>query len=298
MSEGRRTLRGMDLVRANPLVVRLTVWGVPTRRVPSALARMGLDRRRLHGRPGLRFAKLLGTGDGRTFTLRDADPRHWALLTVWDDTPDGAADADRFAATTHHRWDAISDERLDVTMSPIASRGRWAGREPFGSTFVPGGREPVQGAGGREPAGQPGHGTRRPGGAVGRPSAGAVASITRARLRPPRAVSFWRAVPPVSADLTTVTGLALAIGIGEAPIGLQGTFSLWQSNAALNDFAHRRPAHQDVVRRTEPERWYAEELFARFAVRSITGTFGGRTPLADSEPGPGDAPISAVRSDG
>jgi hypothetical protein len=92
-------------------------------------------------------------------------------------------------------------------------------------------------------------------------------------------------VPPVSADLATVTGLKLAIGIGEAPVGLQGTFSLWQSNAALNDFAHRRQAHSDVVGRTEAERWYREELFARFAVRSIAGTFAGHEPLADAAAG-------------
>ncbi|HST86224.1 MAG TPA: monooxygenase [Kineosporiaceae bacterium] len=243
-----------------PPVVTLTVWGVTPRRVPAALVRMGLDRRHLRRVPGLRFAKLLGTGDGRTFTLRDADPLHWGLLTVWDDD----ASADRFATTaTHRRWNTISDERLDVRMSPLASRGRWAGREPF---TVAGTRS--------EP-----------------PRPGPVASITRARLRPSRALSFWRSVPPVSADLATVAGLKLAIGIGEAPIGLQGTFSLWQSNAALNDFAHRRPAHVDVVRRTDVERWYREELFARFAVRSVTGTFAGREPLAT---GPS---IPSVQSD-
>jgi hypothetical protein len=231
-------------------VVSLTVWGVTPSRVPVAFARMGLDRLHLRGTPGLRFAKLLGTGDARTFTLRDSDPLHWALLTVWDD----AADADRFAtATTHRRWNAISHERLDLRMSPISSRGRWARRQPFGSRAE-------------------------------RPQPGPVASITRARLRPTRAVSFWRAVPPVSADLAKVDGLELAIGIGEAPIGLQGTFSLWHSNAALNDFAHRRAAHVDVVRRTEPERWYAEELFARFAVHSATGSFAGRELLIDGEP--------------
>jgi hypothetical protein len=106
-----------------------------------------------------------------------------------------------------------------------------------------------------------------------------VASITRARLRLSRAPGFWRAVPPVSADLARIEGLRLAIGIGEAPIGLQGTFSLWSSAAALNEFAYRRRPHLDVVRRTAPERWYTEELFARFAVRSVTGTFAGRHPM-------------------
>ena len=231
--------------RSTP-VVRLTVWGVPGRRVPRAIGRMGLDRWLLRGTPGLRFAKLLGTGDGRTFTLRDADPRHWALLSVWDDD----AAARRFATQlTHRRWDRLSEERLDVLMTPLASRGRWAGREPFGPVTSP------------------------------NSSIGPVASITRARLRPTRAMSFWRAVPPVSADLAAVTGLRLAIGIGEAPIGLQGTFSLWQSATALNEFAYRRPAHRVVIDRTERERWYTEELFARFAVDAVHGTFAGRHPL-------------------
>jgi heme-degrading monooxygenase HmoA len=231
------------------MAVTLTVWGVRPRRVPAAISRIALDRRQLRGTTGLRFAKLLGTGAGRTFTVRDADPLHWALLTVWD----GDEDAEAFAAgAVHRRWDRLSHERLQVRMTPVASRGRWAGVEPFSPPGEPAGRRPT----------------------------GPVASITRARLRLSRATSFWRAVPPVSADLAAVEGLRLAIGIGEAPIGLQGTFSLWSSADALNEFAHRRPAHVEVVRRREPERWYTEELFARFAVRSVHGTFAGRHPLA------------------
>lgn len=222
--------------------VVLTVWGVSLARVPSALVRMGSERLALRSVPGLRFAKLLGTGDGRTFTLRDADPHHWGLLTAWESSRHAAAFE---RGGVHRRWNRIASERLDITMSPISSRGRWARRQPF---------DPVLG----EPV----------------PDDSPVASITRARLRPGRALSFWRSVPPVSAELSTVGGLSLAFGIGEAPIGLQGTFSLWESTAALTDFAYRRPAHVDVVRRTNPEGWYAEELFARFAVHSVAGTFG------------------------
>jgi hypothetical protein len=93
-------------------------------------------------------------------------------------------------------------------------------------------------------------------------------------------VRFWRAVPPVSGDLHAGPGLRFALGIGEAPIGLQGTFSVWNSARALNEFAYGRPAHVAVVRRTAEEGWYAEELFARFAVLSAAGTVGGRDPLA------------------
>ena len=226
-----------------PGTVRLTVWGVPGRRVPAAAARMALDRRHLRGVPGLRFAKSLGTGDGRTFTVRDADPRHWALLTSWDDE----AAADRFAAegAPHRRWAALAEERLDVAMRPLSSRGRWSRREPFGAPAP----------------------TRHD---------GPVASITRARLRPARALNFWAAVPPVSAELRDAPGLLLALGIGEAPVGLQGTFSLWASGRELSGFAHRGAAHAEAVRRTPVERWYAEELFARFAVDRVEGSFAGR----------------------
>ncbi|GAA3626308.1 hypothetical protein GCM10022223_49460 [Kineosporia mesophila] len=235
--------------------VVLTVWGVPISRLPLALLRMGTERLALRSVPGLRFAKLLGTGDGRTFTLRDADPRHWGLLTVWESPEHATAFAE---GGVHRRWNAIASERLEITMSPLTSRGEWARTEPFGT---PAPRRIADDA--------------------------QVASITRARLRPSRAMSFWRAVPPVSAELSTVAGLRLALGVGEAPIGLQGTFSLWESSSALNDFAYHRAGHVDVVRRTGPERWYAEELFARFEVHSVTGTLG---PFRATTPAPAPEP--------
>ena len=75
-------------------------------------------------------------------------------------------------------------------------------------------------------------------------------------------------------------GLRLALGVGEAPVGLQGTFSVWEGTGPLVEFAHRRAAHVDVVRRTALEHWYAEELFARFEVLDVQGTFNGAHPLA------------------
>lgn len=231
------------MMSTDPLVL-LQLWGVRTASVPAAIGRMATHRLRLRRQPGLRFAKMLGTGDGRTFTVRDADPLHWGLLTVWEDE----VDADRFATQGRviRSWQRIATETLTVRMRPSAARGTWAGKTPFG--------DPTP-----------------------RPSSGMVASITRARIAPRKAIGFWRAVPPVSADLHRVGGLQLAVGIGEAPIGLQGTFSLWDSNAALNEFAHRREPHIDAIRRTASEGWYAEELFARFQVLTVEGTFAGRT---------------------
>jgi hypothetical protein len=228
-----------------PPLVTLTLWGVGATGVVPAMLRMALDRRHLRGVPGLRFAKLLGTGDGRTFTVRDADPRHWGLLAVWEDP---AAATAFTAAPTHRAWERFASERLQVALRPISSRGLWSGRRPFG--------DPVP-----------------------RRVDGPVAALTRARIRARSTRAFWRAVPPVSQDLHTVPGLRLAVGIGEAPVGLQGTFSLWEGTGPLMEFAHRRPAHAEVVRRTAREGWYAEELFARFEVLEARGTFRGEHPL-------------------
>ena len=227
-----------------PALVTLHLWGVPTRAIPAAFARMGTDRGPVRRTPGLRFAKLLGTGDGRTFTARDADPRHWGLLATWDSVGAAAAFED---SRTVRGWGRLATDRLRLALRPLASRGAWAGQHPFG-----------------DPTPQR--------------HDGPVAAITRARIRTAKAWAFWRSVPPVSADLHRSAGLRLAVGIGEAPIGLQGTFSLWESGAALTTFAHRGAPHMEAIRQTELQNWYAEELFARLAVLEIDGTFAGRAP--------------------
>ncbi|MBI1377566.1 MAG: monooxygenase [Frankiales bacterium] len=234
-----------------PAVVSLHLYGVAGLDVLRAVARMGLDRRPVRALPGARFVKLLGTGSGRTFTVRDADPHHWGVLACWSDD-DGPARYEQ--SRSHGAWSAMAHEQARILLRPLGSRGTWAGRLPFGDP---------------------------------RPQRwdGPVAALTRARIRPTRWRTFWASVPPVSDDLARVEGLELALGIGEAPVGLQGTFSLWSSGAAVSQFTHRREAHQVVVRRTRELDWYAEELFARFAVLDARGRYdgrdvgvGGRTP--------------------
>jgi len=86
---------------------------------------------------------------------------------------------------------------------------------------------------------------------------------------------FWRIVPPVSADLHAMAGMRLAVGIGEAPIGLQGTFTIWDGEQPLREFAHRRAAHVAAMRACGEGGWFAEELFARFRLDRLSGTFAG-----------------------
>lgn len=205
---------------------------------------MALDRWHLRHTAGLRFWKLLGTGSGQTFTPNDADPTTWGLFAVWD-----SVDAlDQFMTTSAvaHRWSSAAETWL-ATLLPLTWKGTWSRRDPFAG-IVPGVDVP-----GRR-----------------------VAAITRARVKPSQWKAFAAATPPVASAVNGTPGLAYTVGIGEAPIGLQGTFSLWESTAALRTFAYQSPEHRAVMARTVTDRWYAEELFARFAVIETVGTIGGR----------------------
>ncbi|WP_235826196.1 hypothetical protein [Candidatus Frankia alpina] len=90
--------------------------------------------------------------------------------------------------------------------------------------------------------------------------------ITRARVAARHTLTFRRAVPPVVADLAQTEGLLFAAGIGEAPIGLKGTFSLWQDAVALRP-VRLRPAGAQRGRPPHPR----GRLVQRGAVRAVRG---------------------------
>ena len=110
----------MGLTPLVPELVTLHVWGVPTARIPQAVAAMARDRRPVAQAPGRTFHKLLGTGDGRTFTIRDADPRHWALLVCWSDAR-AAASAVSYVTSPGHA------EPLDSASVRIVADRRTSG---------------------------------------------------------------------------------------------------------------------------------------------------------------------------
>lgn len=222
-------------------VATVHLWGTG-----SASAGLGLTAKttvQLLGRhrpEGLRFARILGTAKSTSFSSRDADLGHWALVSSWESR--GAADAfDRGPLVA--AWDAHSRERVRVRMRPIRSVGLWGGRDPFS----PADAEAAEGQ--------------------------RIAVITRARIRPSALWRFSGTVPSIAAELMTARsrGLGLAFGMGELPAGLLGTFSLWESAPALRDFMGGAQAHRAAMRDSRAGGWFAEELFARFAVDAVEG---------------------------
>lgn len=205
----------------------LFLFNIPRRSIPFAFLQMAFGRRIARAIPGVSFAKLMGTGTGKTFTPSDADLTQWAILFVTDNP--AALASSQFL----NSWKKRSTTFEEWVLNPVSSHGKWSRQSPF-----PISDEPRTG--------------------------GPVVAITRARLKWSQAMRFWRSIPPVVLDLHQSPGLIFSIGIGEAPIGLQGTLSIWESETALRDFAYKNAPHRAVIEDTKRFDWYSEELFARF----------------------------------
>jgi len=227
----------------------LTLCGYPPRARLWAFLQMGLAQPELQRTPGLRFWKLLGSGQGQGFSLQPNWDRY-GLLAVWE-TP---TDAERFFASAPlmGAYRRHAAEIWTVYLAPVQAHGRWSGQNPFQSLAT-------------------------------HASSGPIAVLTRATIRWQKLLPFWRAVPASSAALAQAPGLLASIGVGEAPFVRQATFSLWRSEADVKAFAYRNDAHRTVIQRTRAERWYAEELFARFVPIRSTGQWHGVDPLTAHE---------------
>ena len=212
------------------MITVIYFWQIKKALLPVAILFMAIHKFVIKRLPGVSFVKLLGTGKGESFTPKDADPYRWgALVTIQKDNLDNLDKSKVIIG-----WQKIAKKEYRAILKPISVHGLWSGKQPFEvEKFDWNGK---------------------------------IAAITRARIVWRKNLIFWRAVPPVTISLHQSPGLINAIGIGEAPIGLQGTFSLWESAAQLRDFAYKGQAHTQAIKATEENKWYSEELFSRFAV--------------------------------
>jgi spheroidene monooxygenase len=223
-----------------PTVAALMLVQYRPRHVAWGLSRLIAGPRGL-GRPaGLRFARVLGSGHDGGFGLRPDFARQ-GLMAFFDDAASANAFVDRDPQVDARR--ARADETLIAVLRPTATRGCWGGQAlAVGATA-----------------------------AADRP----IASLTRASIRVRHAATFWRHSPPAEASLRAADGCRLAVGLGEAPVLRQATFSVWNSAGAMEAWA-RSGAHRHAAAGAWREHWFHEWMFVRFAIDRLEGRWRGQ----------------------
>lgn len=193
------------------------------------LTQMRAARPELEDLGGLQFFKLMGSGGKNGFAIWP-NFNTYAFLGVWDReecAESGFEDAEFFNEARLR-----SSENYTLYMHASRSHGQWDGQAPF-NDFI-------------EYTGGP------------------IAVVTRATIKWQYVLGFWSRVRKVSRALEDHDGLRLSIGIGEYPLFMQSTFSLWDNADQMRAYAYKNPLHQKVIKKTRELGWYSEELFANF----------------------------------
>ncbi|NEX44697.1 spheroidene monooxygenase [Rhodobacter sp. ETT8] len=210
------------------------------------IGQMGLARASLRRERRAQFWKLCGSGTGQGFTPKP-NWGVWAMLAVW---PDEATARDAVATSAvYGRWRARAVESWTAFLAPTSARGSWAGVNPFAP-------------------------------ADHRAGTGPIVALTRATVRPARALRFWTRVPDISAVIGADPNVVFKIGIGEVPLFHQVTFSVWPDAASMGQFARGNGPHARAIKAVRDGNWFAEELYARFALLGSAGCWEGGDPLA------------------
>jgi hypothetical protein len=195
----------------------------------NAFTRMGFPPLKNKVIPGLQFWKALGSGGNNGFSVKP-DFSVYALLTVFDNEETANAFCE---SNIIERYLKGAIAHAHIFMHNAHAHGMWSQKKPF-ETVVP-------------------LDHTKP-----------LCVITRATIKPVLALKFWNYVPTVSAEIENFDGLIYSKGVGEWPIFMQATFSIWESADAMMAYAYKNKKHAEMVKKTRELGWYKEELFSRF----------------------------------
>jgi spheroidene monooxygenase len=223
--------------------VSLSLFRFPTAYAKHwALWQMLLARPKLRRLPGVQFMKMVGAGSREGF-FPWPNFGVYGVLAAWPSLDHARAQVN--GAEVFRRYRDHASEHVTLYLHPTRSRGAWAGVAPFDVRTEDDRAAPL-------------------------------AVLTRATIRPARALAFWSRTPGIRAAIPDSPALALRAGLGEVPWLNQITFTVWTDRAALRAFAadpagpHGRAA--EAARRLG---WFREELFARFRIAAVEGAWAG-----------------------
>jgi spheroidene monooxygenase len=230
--------------------------------------------------PGLTMVKVMGSGHGGGFSLRPS-ATHQGLICTFSHLDLALKFLDSPAVQAYR---SRARECWTGVLSVQSARGHWDKQAWQASSAQALGVSDDQAAQGLS--------------LDGRPHSGPFAVLTRASIVPTKAMAFWRYAPAAQADLGEAPGCLLAMGLGEAPLVRQCTFSLWQDTAAMLQYA-RQGAHQVASAAAYKHQFFFESLFVRMQVLQMAGVWQGRSldapALAAHSTAPADAPLAGNR---
>ena len=188
---------------------------------------------------GISFIKMFGAGSGNGFNLM---PNFgvYGLLTVWEN--EAAARLFFNENEVFKSYQKRATEIFTVFLQPIMAHGKWDSVEPFEKNGINNPLAPI-------------------------------AVLTRGSIKTKYIYKFHQFTRTTSRSLEDAEGRIFSIGIGELPIVQQVTFSLWENEEAMKNFAYKNPHHAVVIKKTRELGWYSEELFARFQVLRTEGSW-------------------------
>ena len=200
-----------------------------------------LGKRPFHNILGLQFCKVLGSGMNGGFSTTPSLTKQ-GFFCVFD----SADNAARFRESSLivKAYENHAHEFFTATVKAYSSRGSWSGFAMSCSDPNP----PIQGP---------------------------IASLTRASIRPSKAVAFWKKAKPAEEAIVYASGKILTAGVGEAPYFRQATFTIWDNAQCLEQYA-QQGAHLAAIKAAYGEAYFSESMFTRFKVIQARGVWQGK----------------------
>ncbi len=221
-------------------VAVMTLVNIKPQAKYSGIARLMFNRFSTYRPSGLILQKHMGSGKNAGFSVNPSGT-HQGLFCLFDNLSNANQFLKESPLLAWYREHA--QELFSVKLRAYSVKGTWSGHQltPALSSAPP----------------------------------GPIASLTRASIKPVNAISFWSKAPPAEIDLHETPGCLISAGVGEAPILRQATFTIWESQAAMDTYA-RSGAHLTAIKAAMQGHYFSESMFVRFQPFDAEGSWKGK----------------------
>ncbi len=184
---------------------------------------------------GMEFYKLFGTGSKEGFSSNVnpfSNSGIYAIMAVWES--EKQADIALKSSKVFKNYIFRSQEHWHLFLRNVSVKGKWNKKIPF-KKF----ENNIEGD---------------------------LVVLTRATIKPRVLAKFWERVPNIQDVIGNNKDVLFKIGLAEVPFFQSVTFSIWKNETDMNEFARKIGPHSEAIKAVRKEKWFSEELYARFKI--------------------------------